>query len=274
MSSSSPFEVAQRDAETIASRTGVRSHDVAVVLGSGWTPVADALGTPDVEVPFTDLAGFPRPTVPGHAGAVRSLAIGSRRILVFAGRVHLYEGHEPSTVVHGVRTAVLGGCGAVILTNAAGALRGDLNVGQPVVISDHLNLTGRNPLAGPPPPDPLASRFVDVSEAYSPRLRELAREVDPALPEGVYAGLLGPTYETPSEIRMLQAIGADLVGMSTVLETLAARHLGAEVLGITLVTNLAAGLAPAPLAHDEVVQAARQNMDRVTGLLRGVLERV
>jgi purine-nucleoside phosphorylase len=274
VSSSSPFETAQRDAETIASRTGVGSHHVAVVLGSGWTAVADALGKPEVEVPFSDLGGFPRPTVPGHAGAVRSLVIGDRRVLVFAGRVHLYEGHDPATVVHGVRTAVLAGCRTVVLTNAAGAIRTDLGVGQPVLISDHLNLTGRNPLAGPPPPEPFASRFVDVSEAYSPRLRALAREVDPALAEGVYAGLLGPTYETPAEIRMLQAVGADLVGMSTVLETLAARHLGAEVLGITLVTNLAAGLAPAPLAHDEVVEAARQNMDRVTALLRGVLERV
>ena len=274
MTSDSPFEVAQRDATSIASVTGLDSHDVAVVLGSGWMRVADALGEPEVEVSFSDLAGFPRPTVPGHAGAVRSLELGTRRVLVFAGRVHLYEGHDPSTVVHGVRTAVLSGCRTIILTNAAGTLRADFAVGQPVLIADHLNFTGRNPLAGPPPPEPFASRFVDVSDAYAPRLRGLAREVDPELPEGVYAGLLGPTYETPAEIRMLRAAGADLVGMSTVLETLAARHLGAEVLGITLVTNLAAGMAPAPLAHDEVVQAARENMDRVTGLLRGVLERV
>ena len=269
-----PFELARRDASAIASLTGVERHDVAVVLGSGWTPIADALGPADRQVAFTDLSGFPPPTVVGHAGAVRSTTVGDHRVLIFAGRVHLYEGHDPFTVVHGVRTAVLAGCRAIVLTNAAGSLRAELGVGQPVLIADHLNLTGRNPLAGPPPPEPHASRFVDVSDAYSSRLRALAREVDPALPEGVYAGLLGPSYETPAEIRMLRTMGADLVGMSTVLETIAARHLGAEVLGITLVTNLAAGLSPTPLAHEEVVAAGRQNMDRVADLLRGVIERM
>jgi len=225
-------------------------------------------------VPFTDLDGFPPPTVVGHAGSVRSVAVGDRRVLVFAGRVHLYEGHDPSTVVHAVRTAVFAGCSVVILTNAAGSLRTDFGVGQPVVIADQINLTGRNPLAGPPPPEPHRGRFVDVSDAYSARLRAVARDVDAGILEGVYAGLLGPSYETPAEIRMLRTIGADLVGMSTVLETIAAVHLGAEVLGITLVTNLAAGLQGRPLAHDEVVEAGRANMDRVTALLAGVVGRL
>lgn len=269
-----PFDAATRDAAVLGDHTGVARHDVAVVLGSGWTPVADALGEVDAEVPFAALEGFPPPTVAGHAGAVRSVTVGATKALVFAGRVHLYEGHEPATVVHAVRTAVLAGCRVVILTNAAGSLRTEVGVGRPVLISDHLNLTGRNPLMGPPPPEPFAPRFVDVSDAYSTRLRAIARSVDPDLTEGVYAGLLGPSYETPAEIRMLGTMGADLVGMSTVLEAIAAVHLGAEVLGVTLVTNLAAGLQGKPLAHEEVVEAGRRSMDRVAGLLRGVLERL
>jgi len=175
-------------------------------------------------------------------------------------------------VVHGVRTAVAAGCRTVVLTNAAGGIRFGLSVGEPVLISDHLNLTGRSPLAGPPPPT--GQRFVDLTDLYSPRLRALAREADPSLTEGVYAMMPGPHYETPAEITMLGRLGADLVGMSTVLEAIAARQLGAEVLGISLVTNLAAGLAGQSLSHAEVVEAGRASASRMGSLLAGILPRV
>lgn len=269
-----PFDRAHADAERLAHLTHQPHHDVAVVLGSGWTPVADALGVADAVVPFAELAGFPPPTVAGHAGTVRSVPVGRSRVLVMSGRVHLYEGHDPARVVHAVRTAVFAGCRTVVLTNAAGSLRAELPIGGPVLISDHLNLTGRNPLTGPPPPEPLPARFCDMTGAYSPRLRELARAVDPTLPEGVYAALLGPSYETPAEIRMLQTLGADLVGMSTALEAIAAVHLGAEVLGVTLVTNLAAGLQGVPLDHKEVLAAGAGAGGRLGDLLRGVIQKL
>jgi purine-nucleoside phosphorylase len=270
---SDPFDAARADATVLAERTGHDRHDVAVVLGSGWTPALDAIGTADAEVGFAELGGFPRPTVAGHAGTVRSIPVGDRRALVLSGRAHLYEGHPVHTVVHAVRTAVLAGCRVVVLTNAAGGLRTELAVGGPVLLRDHLNLTGHNPLVGPAPADPLPGRFCDMTEAYSPRLRDLARSIDPSLPEGVYAGVLGPSYETPAEIRMFRTMGADLVGMSTVLEAIAARHLGAEVLGIALVTNLAAGLQAAPLAHGEVLEAGVAAAGRVGALVRQLLER-
>src|SRR6266704_965137 len=228
-----PFAAAAASAGRLTALAG--THDAAVVLGSGWSPAADAIGAAETEIPLAELGGFPVSTVPGHAPTVRSVAAGTVRVLVFLGRVHLYEGLSPATVVHGVRTAVAAGCRAVVLTNAAGGIRPGLSVGEPVLISDHLNLT----------------------DLYSPRLRALAREADPSLAEGVYAMMPGPHYETPAEITMLGRLGADLVGMSTVLEAIAARHLGAEVLGISLVTNLAAGLAGQSLSHAEVVEAGR-----------------
>jgi purine-nucleoside phosphorylase len=221
-----------------------------------------------------DIVGFPPPAVAGHAGTISSVAVGGHAVLVLAGRAHLYEGHPPASVVHGVRTAVLAGCRTVVLTNAAGSLRADLPVGRPVLISDHLNLTGTSPLLGPAPPDPYPARFVDLSDAYSARLRVLARSVDPSLPEGVYAALLGGAYETPAEIRMLLELGADLVGMSTALETIAAVHLGAEVLGLSLVTNLAAGLAASPLDHVEVLAAGASAAASLGELLRAIIERI
>jgi len=188
--------------------------------------------------------------------------------------VHMYEGHPPHTVVHGVRTAIAAGCRTVVLTNAAGGIRAEYTVGQPVLISDHLNLTGRSPLSGPLPPKGYPSRFTDLTQAYSRRLRDLAREQDPTLAEGVYAALPGPHYETPAEIRMLRTAGADLVGMSTALETIAARHLGAEVLAISLVTNPAAGLSEEPLDHAEVLAAAQASAARIGSLLATLLPRL
>jgi purine-nucleoside phosphorylase len=259
-----PFAAAEASAARLVARAG--RHDAAVVLGSGWAPAADAIGPAAAELPVADLGGFARASVPGHAATVRSVAAGSTRVLVFLGRVHLYEGLPPAAVVHGVRTAISAGCRAVVLTNAAGGIRPGLTVGQPVLISDHLNLTGRSPLDGP--------RFTDLTDLYSPRLRALAREADPALAEGVYAMLPGPHYETPAEIRMLAGLGADLVGMSTVLEAIAARHLGAEVFGVSLVTNLAAGLTTRGLSHAEVVEAGRASADRMGRLLAGLLPRI
>jgi purine-nucleoside phosphorylase len=266
-----PYQAARASAARLAELTRVPRHDVAVVLGSGWAPAADALGSADAEVPLSDLGGFPPPTVGGHSPVVRSLRAGDVRVLVFLGRVHLYEGHDPATVVHGVRTAVAAGCQVVVLTNAAGGIREGYQVGQPVLIRDHLNLTGRSPLGGPPPPDGYPPRFTDLTDLYSARLRTLAARADEGLAEGVYAALPGPHYETPAEIRALGTLGADLVGMSTVLEAIAARHLGAEVLAISLVSNLAAGLAPHGLDHLEVVAAGKAAAGRMGSLLAGLL---
>ena len=266
-----PYQAARASAARLAELTGVPRHDVAVVLGSGWAPAADALGATTAEVPLDALGGFPPPTVGGHSPAVRSVRAGDVRALVFLGRVHLYEGHDPATVVHGVRTAVAAGCQVIVLTNAAGGIREGYQVGQPVLIRDHLNLTGRSPLGGPPPPDGYPPRFTDLTDLYSARLRALAMAADAGLAEGVYAALPGPHYETPAEIRMLRTLGADLVGMSTVLEAIAARHLGAEVLAISLVSNLAAGLAPHGLDHAEVVAAGQAAAGRMGSLLAGLL---
>jgi purine-nucleoside phosphorylase len=193
------------------------------------------------------------------------------RVLVYLGRTHLYEGHPVDQVVHGVRTAAAAGCKVIVLTNASGGINQDFGVGQPVLLSDHLNLTGRSPMAGPEPPFGYSSRFVDLTAVYSPRLRALARQADPSLPEGVYAMLPGPHYETPAEIRMLRTAGADMVGMSTALEAIAARHLGLEVLGISLVTNPAAGLSSGELDHAEVIAAGQASAARVGALLSQLL---
>ena len=253
-------------AAAIAQQTGVDAHDVAVVLGSGWRPAADVLGEPAAEIAMSDLPGFRPPGVAGHSGTVRSVVVGERRALVLLGRTHLYEGHGVSPVVHGVRTAAAAGCAAVVLTNAAGGIREGMRVGEPVLISDHLNLTSLSPLSGP--------RFTDLTDLYSPRLRALAREIDPTLSEGVYAGLPGPHFETPAEIRMFRGMGADLVGMSTVLEAIAARAEGVEVFGLSLVTNLAAGITGEPLNHAEVLEAGRASAARMGELLGAVLPRV
>jgi purine-nucleoside phosphorylase len=267
-----PYEDAERAAAVIAELTGVARHDVAVVLGSGWGNVAPALGDIVWEGPITEVPGVPQPTVGGHGGRLLSLDAGGRALLVLAGRSHLYEGHSVHTVVHGVRTAILAGCRDVLLTNAAGALDPDIPVGSPVLIRDHLNLTGTSPMTGADPLARFGTRFCDLTDAYDLTLRALARTVDPAVPEGVYAGLLGGAYETPAEIRMLRTLGADLVGMSTVLETIAARHLGARVLGVSLVTNWAAGIAPTALDHLEVLAAGTAASPRMAALLRGVVE--
>jgi purine-nucleoside phosphorylase len=261
-----PEAAAAEAATAIRDRTGVDSHDVVVVLGSGWAPAVDQLGAPVAVVPMGELPGFTPPTAEGHGGRLLSMRIAEHRVLVFVGRIHAYEGHALRHVVHPVRAACAAGAQMLVLTNAAGGLRADFAVGQPVLISDHLNLTARSPLVG--------SQFVDLVDAYSPRLRAVAREIDPSLPEGVYAGLPGPQYETPAEIRMLRTLGADLVGMSTVHETIAARALGAQVLAVSLVTNLAAGMTGRPLSHEEVLAAGRQSATRMGSLLGAVIARL
>jgi purine-nucleoside phosphorylase len=265
--SNDAFDLARAAADELRARTSIDSFDVALVMGSGWVPAADALGAPDDELPVTLLPGFAPPAVEGHAGKVRIVEVGGHRALVFLGRTHLYEGRGVDAVVHGVRTALAAGAGTVVLTNAAGGLRPEhQRVGDPVLISDHLNLSGANPLTGP--------TFLDMTEAYSARLRALAKEVDPTLSEGVYAAFRGPTYETPAEIRMLRTMGADMIGMSTVLETIAARQGGADVLGISLVTNIAAGLSGEPLDHEEVLAAGRAAAGRMGELLGTVLTKL
>jgi purine-nucleoside phosphorylase len=261
-----PQALAEAAAAELYERTGVEAFDVAVVLGSGWAPAAAELGEATTSIDMAELLGFTPPSAAGHGGRVLVVPVGDKQVLVMLGRIHAYEGHELRHVVHPVRTACAAGAHTVVLTNAAGGLREDFRVGQPVLISDHLNLTARSPLVG--------SEFVDLVDAYAPRLRALAREVDGSLVEGVYAGLPGPHYETPAEIRMLRTLGADLVGMSTVHETIAARAAGAAVLGVSLVTNLAAGMTGQPLSHAEVLETGRQSATLMGSLLTEVLSRL
>jgi purine-nucleoside phosphorylase len=258
-----PHAAADAAAARLRELTGAETHDVALVMGSGWAPAVDALGAPDAEFPVTELPGFPPPAVEGHGGTVRSYKIGHKRTLVFLGRTHFYEGRGVAAVAHGVRTAVAAGSKTIVLTNGCGGLREGMRPGQPVLISDHINLTATSPIVGP--------TFVDLTNLYSPRLRELCRAADPSLQEGVYVQFPGPHYETPAEIAMVRAIGGDLVGMSTTLEAIAAREAGAEVLGISLVTNLAAGMTGEPLNHEEVLEAGRSAATRMGGLLSKVV---
>ena len=249
-----PNDPAARAAEDLASALG-RGHEVAVVMGSGWAPAAEAFGPTLDAVEMAQLPGFSAPTVAGHGGEIRSVRVGGHGVLLFLGRTHLYEGLGVDPVVHGIRTAAAAGVRTVVLTNAAGGLSPGHRVGQPVLISDHLNLTARSPLVG--------ANFVDLTDLYSARLRTLARELDPTLTEGVYAALPGPHYETPAEIRMLRTLGADLVGMSTALEAIAARAAGMEVFGLSMVTNAAAGITGEKLDHQEVLAAGKAAAGRL-----------
>jgi purine-nucleoside phosphorylase len=255
-------ELAADAARVIAARTGATMHDVALVLGSGWTGSADRLGRADAELATTDLPGFTASAVAGHEGRIRSVEVEGQRVLVFLGRTHLCEHRDPAAVAHPVRVAAACGCRVVILTNACGAIRETLRPADLVVISDHVNMTAISPLEG--------ATFVDLSDLYALRLRAICHEIDPSLEEGVYVGYWGPNYETPAEIRAYRALGGDLVGMSTVLEAIAARAAGLEVLGLSLVTNMAAGIA-GPLSHDEVLEQGRAGEQRAGTLLAAVL---
>ena len=257
---------AREAAAALAAATGVERHDVAVVLGSGWVPAADLIGTTRADLAITDLPHFAPPAVAGHAGRVRSVDAGGTNVLVFLGRTHLYEERGVDAVTHAVRTAAAAGCRTVVLTNGCGGLDPAWTPGTPVLIRDHINLTGASPLHG--------AHFVDLTDLYSARLRALCQEVEPGLPDGVYAQFRGPMYETPAEIGMVRAIGGTLVGMSTALEAIVARSLGLEVLGLSLVTNLAAGMTGAPLNHEEVLEAGRAAAERMGALLAQVIVRL
>jgi purine-nucleoside phosphorylase len=263
-----PRAIARKAADRLAELTGTTRHDVALVLGSGWAPAADLLGRTLATIAVTDLPGFCVPAVTGHSGTIRSVQIGdgTGRALVFGTRTHLYEGRGVRAVVHGVRTAAAAGCRTLVLTNGCGGLDPTWAPGTPVLISDHINLTGTSPLEG--------ATFVDLTDLYSTRLRTLCRQVDPGLTEGVYVQFRGPQYETPAEVRMAGIIGGTLVGMSTALEAIAAREAGMEVLGVSLVTNLAAGISATPLDHAEVIAAGKTAAEGVGALLADVVRRV
>ena len=265
---SDPLALAAEAAAVIAERSGAPTHDIALVLGSGWGQTADLVGQTLATIPNEDVPGFHRAAVAGHSGAMRSVAIGDtgRRALVFGTRTHFYEGRGVRAVVHAVRTAAAAGCRALVLTNGCGGLREEWSPGTPVLIRDHLNLTATSPLEG--------ATFVDLTDLYSARLRAIAKEVDPGLDEGVYAQFRGPQYETPAEVQMAKRLGADLVGMSTTLEAIAARHVGLEILGVSLVTNLAAGISPTALSHEEVLEAGQAAAARCGRLLAEVVGRI
>jgi purine-nucleoside phosphorylase len=252
-----PYDVARQAADRIVELTGRTTHDALVVLGSGWGPAAAAFGEPSAVFPMTDVPGFLAPVADGHAGEIRSYLVDGVATLVLLGRTHLYEGHGLRPVVHGIRTAHAAGVRLAVLTNANGSLRGDWELGRPVLVSDHLNVTGTSPLEGP--------RFVDLTDAWSPRLRALARELDPSLAEGVYAWLRGPHYETWAEAEWLRRVGADLLGMSTVPEAIAAREWRMELVGISTVTAIEG--TPSGIDPGEVVAIAERTASRCGPLL-------
>jgi purine-nucleoside phosphorylase len=263
-----PLDVARAAAAVVADRTGASRHDVALVLGSGWGQTADLIGETLATIDNADVPGFAKAAVEGHSGTMRSVAIGdtARRALVFGTRTHFYEGRGVRAVVHAVRTAAAAGCGTIVLTNGCGGLNPAWAPGTPVLIRDHINLTAHSPIEG--------ANFVDLTDLYAPRLRAVAREVDPDLDEGVYVQFRGPHYETPAEVQMAKTIGGDLVGMSTTLEAIAARQAGMEVLGISLVTNLAAGISDQPLSHAEVIEAGQAAAERCGRLLAAVVAKI
>jgi purine-nucleoside phosphorylase len=259
-----PFAIAAEAAADIARETGVAQHDIALTLGSGWGKAAELIGETTAVVSATDVTGFSKPALEGHVGTLRSVRTPTgRNVLVIGARTHFYEGHGARRVVHSVRTAAATGARTMVLTNGAGGIRDTWKPGQPVLISDHINLTSASPLEG--------ATFVDLTDLYSTRLRDLARSIDPALDEGVYCQFRGPQYETPAEVRMAKAIGGDIVGMSTALEAIAARQAGMEILGFSLITNMAAGIQTTPLSHQEVIEAGREAEPVISSLLARVI---
>ncbi len=259
-----PFEMAKEAAAVIASKTGVERHDVALTLGSGWGKAADLIGETTHELAASEVPGFSKPALEGHVGTLRSILLpGGKRALVIGARTHYYEGHGVRRVVHSVRTAAATGAKTMILTNGAGGIKDHWKPGTPVLISDHINLTADSPLEG--------ATFIDLTDLYSSRLREVAVGVDSTLDTGVYVQFRGPHYETPAEVQMAKAMGGHIVGMSTTLEAIAARQSGMEVLGMSLITNLAAGIQKTPLSHAEVIEAGREAEGRISKLLAEIV---
>lgn len=266
------YDRVKEAADAVRAKAG-RVPDVAIVLGSGLGDFADTLGHPTV-LPYETLPHWPASRVIGHPGKLALGTLGDKIVAALAGRCHAYEGHDLGTVTFAARVLGVLGVKTLILTNAAGGINTGFSRGALMVITDHINLMGANPLVGPND-DRFGVRFPDMSHVYSPRLRDIAIEagktVNLLLPQGVYVGLLGPSYETPAEIRYLRAIGADAVGMSTVPEAIAARHMGMDVLGISCITNMAAGVLPMPLDHDEVMETARRVRGQFIALLQEIV---
>jgi len=259
-----PFEIAAQAASDIARITGAERHDIALTLGSGWGKSAELIGETTATFPATDVTGFSAPALEGHVGTLRSvLTPRGKRVLVIGARTHYYEGYGARRVVHSVRTAAATGARVMVLTNGAGGIRHTWKPGQPVLISDHINLTGDTPLEG--------ATFIDLTDLYSMRLRDVARMIDPSLDEGVYCQFHGPQYETPAEVQMVKSFGGHIVGMSTALEAIAARQAGMEVLGFSLITNMAAGIQTTPLSHAEVLEAGRSAEPVISSLLARVI---
>ena len=259
-----PFAIAKQAAAQLAEATGVEKHDIALTLGSGWAKAADLIGETTATIPATEIVGFSKPALVGHVGTLRSILLpNGKRALVIGARTHFYEGHGVRRVVHSVRTAAAAGATTMILTNGAGGIRESWTPGTPVLISDHINLTAASPLEG--------ATFIDLTDLYAKRLRDLARGVAPELDEGVYTQFRGPHYETPAEVQMAKAIGGHIVGMSTALEAIAAREAGMEILGMSLITNLAAGISPEPLSHAEVLRAGRDAEPVISALLARIV---
>ena len=268
------FERVQGAAQAAAASLGIDSADVAVVLGSGLGGVADRLEGAR-SVPYASLPGFPETTVAGHPGRLIAGTIAGKTALLLCGRVHGYEGYPPSEVGFGVRVVAAMGVRTLIVTNASGAVEPALHPGEIVAISDHINLTSASPLSGPND-ERLGPRFVDMTDAYSPSLRAIAAATAQAatgrpLREAIYAGMAGPAYETPAEVRLLRTLGAGLVGMSTVHEVITARHAGLDVLGLSLVANPAAGVSPGPLRHEDVTRAAGAGADALGRLIVAIV---
>lgn len=266
-SSADPFAIAREAAAQIAERTGVEKHDIALTLGSGWGKAAELIGETVATIPATEITGFSKPALEGHVGTLRSVALeNGKHALVIGARTHFYEYRDARRVAHSVRTAAAAGATTFVVTNGAGGIRESWTPGQPVLISDHINLTGATPLTG--------ATFIDMTDLYSSRLRAIAREVDPSLDEGVYVQFAGPQYETPAEVQYAKAIGGHIVGMSTAIEAIAARQAGMEILGLSLITNLAAGISANPLSHEEVIEAGREAESRIAPLLAQIVGRL
>jgi len=258
---------AQAAAKIIADKTKVVRHDIALTLGSGWAKAADLIGETIAELPADEVPGFSNSGVPGHAGTIRSILMPSgKHALVIGARTHFYEDKGVQAVVHSVRTAAACGAKVMVLTNGAGGIKESWNPGTPVLISDHINLTASSPLEG--------ATFIDLTDLYSSRLRDIARTVDPSLDEGVYVQFRGPHYETPAEVQMAKAIGGHIVGMSTALEAIAAREAGMEVLGLSLITNLAAGISAHPLSHQEVIESGKAAGPLMSRLLADIVAKL
>ena len=262
-----PFEIARQAADVIADRTGVAQHDIALTLGSGWSKAAELMGDEVAVIPATEVPGFSKPALEGHVGTIRSIRLpNGKHALVIGARTHYYEGHGVRRVVHSVRTAAAAGAKVMVLTNGAGGVRPEWGPGTPVLISDHINLTADSPLEG--------ATFIDLTDLYSERLREIAREVRPGMDEGVYVQFRGPHYETPAEVRMARAMGGDIVGMSTALEAIAARQAGMETLGCSLITNSAAGVTGQPLSHEEVIEEGKKAEGELARFIADVVVKI